>query len=183
MTNRFAFVCFACKELTEFIDIESEKFFCGAYCFGAYQALVCDQSDVIRSTRDIRQTRRRKKCDVKDDQKCHVFGLNAIKKILNTYARQCARIEPDALATLTKVINDVDNLVCCTAKQNILDKEVEKRFLDVFLHHTRSYDVLDEAVGVMYDAMISVFTRVQEKHDSLILTRILTDFAKIKALS
>lgn len=182
MTNRFAFVCFACKELTEFIDIESEKFFCGEYCFGAYQA-VCDQSDVIRSTHDIRQTRIRKKCDIKSDHKCHIFGLNAIKKILNAYARQCARIEPDALVTLTNAINDVDNLICCSVRQNILDKAVEKRFLDVFLHHTRPYDALDEAVNRMYDAMISVFIRTQEKHDSLILTRILTDFAKIKALS
>lgn len=182
MAKRFAFACFVCKGLTECIDIESERFFCDTRCFAAYKQddTRCDQTEVIHSTRDIRQTRN-KKCNIKDDQKCHVFGLNACKKILNTYARQCARIEPDALATLTKVINDVDNLVCCSVKKNILDKTVEKRFLDIFLHHTRSYDAPDEAVEIMYNAMKRVFTHVQEKHQSPILSRILTDFAKIKA--
>lgn len=182
MTNRFAFACFVCKEATEFIDIESEKFFCATYCFSVYRTsdAVCDPSEVIHSTRDIRRTIS-KECNIKDDQKCHVFGLNAIKKILNAYARQCARIEPDALATLTKVINDVDNLICCSIRQNIIDKAVEKRFLDIFLHHTRSYDAPDEAVAIMYNAMKRIFMLVQEKHKSPIIERILTDFAKIKA--
>lgn len=184
MTKRFAFACFVCKELTECIDIESERFFCDTRCFAAYHHQddsQCDQTEVIHSTRDIRQTRRSKKCSVKDDQKCHIFGLNAAKVILNAYARQCVRIEAMTLVTLTNAINDTQNLYCCSEKRNTLDKAVEKRFLDMFLYHTQPYDTLDEAVHVMYDAMIRVFIRVQEKHESPILAHILTDFAKIKA--
>lgn len=190
MALRIAFPCFVCYRTTEWLDLTSERFFCDTQCFSVYQLGVdeqqqqhqsCDdKSKVIRSTREIRRVIH-KKCDPINNQRCHIFGLNAAKEILNTYASRCARIDKETLSNLTYIINSKENLYCCSVTQNALDTKTERLFLDVFLYRRKSFDALDEAALGMYDTMKRLFVKIQEKHESPVITQILADFAKIES--
>jgi len=166
------FACQTCCRQTEWIHLESLRFFCNEVCY--------NQEPVIRSTRDIRKTPRIK-CPLKSDQKCHIFGLNAAKVILNHYAFQCERIDDETLEKLIVAINSRDNIECCTAEKNLRDKETEKAFLEVFLYKTRPYDTLNEEGRKMYDALKRVFEKIQtllEDRPSEVIQKILDEFGK-----
>lgn len=181
--KRLGSACLVCEKSTEWIDLKSGYFFCyESQCFDTYLSLdQCTDADVIPSTRLIRRYIKQK-CRVKDDQKCHIFGLNAAKEIFNFYARQedCVlRIEDETIVILTKMINAKDNIYCCDATQNRRDIVTEKLFLDVFLYHRATPETLDEASIEMYDAMKRVFANVLKECKSSVLSRILADFEKI----
>ena len=171
---RLSFPCETCQLETEWLHLESLRFFCNAACY--------TEEPVIRSTREIRKTPRIK-CPLQTDQRCHIFGLNAAKVILNHYAFHCERIDEETLEELVIAINRKSNIECCTPEKNRQDKETEKAFLDVFIYKTRSYEQLDEEGRKMYQALKSVFTEIQnllKDRRSKVIDIIIDDFSTIE---
>jgi len=169
---RIAYPCQTCHQLTEFVELSTCRFFCSTVC--------AEQEPVIRSTREIRKTPRLR-CPVASDQKCHIFGLNAAKVIINHYALQCERIDEETLKRLVVAINARNNIECCTPQKNLQDKETEKAFLDVFIYKTRPYKSLDIEAQRMYLALKMVFGELQQslsQHSEVIQT-ILEDFESL----
>jgi hypothetical protein len=126
-----SFPCIQCKSETEYYDLTRKLFFCNLQCLSVYEQ--CDKSEVIHSTKEIRRTPHIH-CPLEDDQKCHIFGLNAAKQILNHYAFECTRLDDEALEKLIVAINGPSNIYCCSKEQNDKDKETERLFLDCFLY-------------------------------------------------
>lgn len=172
---RISRLCELCATQTEWIDLQSLRFFCSPKCGD-------NTSPVIQTTRNIRK-KPRNKCSISGDQKCHLFGLNAAKVIFNHYAlEECLRIDDETLKGLIIAINENGNIYCCSDKENDHDKETEKAFLDVFVYKKLPYAMLDNEGIRMYKAMLSVFDEIQRilgNHPSLEIERIRTDFETI----
>lgn len=173
MAERLSFPCTLCGKPTEWIELSSMRFFCNyAQCNA--------EGEVIHSTREIRKMPRSMVCPIGGDQRCHILGLNAAKIIFNEYGFQCHRIDDETLKQLVIEINRRDNLYCCSAAQNLKDKETEEAFLDAFLYQRIPFTALDSEAVAMYDAMRRVFNAVQEKlgeqHRSPVIDKILEDF-------
>lgn len=174
MGERVTFPCTLCGKPTEWIELESMRFF----CYGVQGR--CSDEEVIHSTREIRKMPRSMVCPITGDQRCHILGLNAAKIIFNEYGFHCQRIDEETLKQLVIEINTRDNLYCCSAAQNLKDKETEEAFLDCFLYGRIPFTSLDGEAIAMYDAMTRIFGAVQKKlgdeHRSPVIDQILEDF-------
>lgn len=176
MTERTALPCFSCGKKTEWLRLTTMRFF----CHPSVNAQCSMEEEVIHSTREIRKMPRDMVCPITGDQRCHILGLNAAKVILNHYAlEKCDRIDDETLSVLVESINDKQNLVCCSERQNEIDKETEKEFLDCFLYKRVSFDSLSTEALLMYDAMRRVFLAIEAKHPSHTIVAILNDFDRV----
>ena len=165
-----SFPCHRCGNLTSMIDLKRLLFFCDE---------ACSKEPVIRTTREIRR-RPRITCTIAGNQKCHILGLNAAKVIFNHYGlEECLRADEEVIKALIVAINDPSNIYCCSAEQNVCDKEIEDDFLAVFIYKTKKYDTLCKEAKEMYAMLKVVFGKMMgnigKEHRSVIET-ILVDF-------
>lgn len=110
----------------------------------------------IKSTREIRRTIRTMHCKVKDDQKCHIVGLNLMKEILNYYAKNAMGISEEEMKQMVIDINKRSNIRCCSPEANTHDKEVERELLDLLIEGTRQYGDLSPESIAMFEALESL---------------------------
>ena len=170
--------CDYCERLTEWLDLETQRFFCNTICMDKQ----CNGEEVIHSTRSIRKMPRSMVCSVEGNQRCHMLGLNAVKLIFNHYGFQCERIDDKTLKQLVIAVNARDVMYCCSPQQNLKDKYTEELFLDVFLYKRAPYSALNQEAIAMYMVMQRIFLKVQEKlgvEQSPVIDRILSDFAQV----
>lgn len=189
-TMKLALPCLYCERETEWVDLESRRFFCDVACRSYYYQFQesqkeCRTDEVIHSTREIRKMPRHMVCPIDASQRCHILGLNAAKIIFNYYAQhECLRIDDETLEALIMSINARDNLYCCSKEQNTRDKETEKLFLDAFLYRRVAYKTLTSEARAMYSAMQRIFHAIQEHlgeaHHSAVIDAILNDFASVE---
>lgn len=108
---------------------------------------------VITSTRELRRRIRSVHCDVKDDQKCHIVGLNLMKQLLNYYAKSTLKITEEELKRMVMDINRKSNIRCCSPEANTHDKKVEREVLDLLIEGTLDYVSLSPEALNMLNAL------------------------------
>lgn len=126
---------------------------------------------VVNSTRELRQTPSLQ-CD-SGWQRCHLVGLNLLKRILNHYSQvRQLRLEPSTYAVLRATANEPTNLQCCTPEENRDDTVVEKEVLD---HLFRGETLQSAEAKQMLVQLQSLLAQVDSLTGDPVLEQVLSD--------